>query len=116
IYDITCSGLYAALGSGTDTPTVGIPADSGNTRFAVYAGNIYSNQYQVILTSNAHFYVGLVNTASKTATWSRFYNTLNKPNANDVSAIPVEVVGVINDNMRISSANKTGWWRVAVSN
>lgn len=116
IYDITCSGLYAALGSGTDTPTTGVPADSGNTKFVVYAGNIYSNQYLVTLTSNIYFYVGLVNTASKTATWSRFYNTLNKPTANDVSAIPVEVVGVINDNMKISSANKTGWWRVAVSN
>lgn len=116
IYDITCSGEYNAMGSGTASPTVGIPADSGNTRFTVYAGNIYSNQYQVILTSNAHFYVGLVNTASKTATWTRFYNTLNKPNANDVSAIPVDIVGVINDNKTIASANKTGWWRVAVSN
>lgn len=116
IYDISCSGVYAALGSGTDTPTTGIPADSGNAKFAVYAGNIYSNSYLVTLTSNVYFYVGLVNTASKTATWSRFYNTLNKPTANDVSAIPVEVVGVINDNMKISSANKTGWWRVAVSN
>ncbi|WP_410735594.1 phage tail-collar fiber domain-containing protein [Citrobacter koseri] len=34
----------------------------------------------------------------------------------DVSAMPVEVVGVINDNKTIASANKTGWWRVAVSN
>ncbi|WP_147293798.1 hypothetical protein [Citrobacter koseri] len=30
--------------------------------------------------------------------------------------IPVEIVGVINDNKTIASANKTGWWRVAVSN
>ncbi|HAT7566277.1 TPA: phage tail protein [Citrobacter koseri] len=34
----------------------------------------------------------------------------------DVSAMPVEIVGVINDNKTIASANKTGWWRVAVSN
>ncbi|MDU4402884.1 MAG: phage tail protein, partial [Citrobacter koseri] len=36
--------------------------------------------------------------------------------ADDVDAIPVEIVGVINDNKTIASANKTGWWRVAVSN
>ena len=89
IYDITCSGEYNAMGSGTTSPTVGIPADSGNTRFAVYAGNIYSNQYLVTLTSNVHFYVGLVKTAEKIAVWSKFYNTLNKPNAGDVGALPI---------------------------
>ncbi|WP_410735102.1 hypothetical protein [Citrobacter koseri] len=39
-----------------------------------------------------------------------------KPTYSDVDAIPVEIVGVINDNKTIASANKTGWWRVAVSN
>ncbi|WP_232623395.1 phage tail-collar fiber domain-containing protein [Citrobacter koseri] len=88
IYDIKCAGFYNALGSGTDNPTTGIPDNSGNTRFGVSAVNIYSNQYLVTLTSNVHFYVGLVNTASKTSTWSKFYNTLNKPTAADVSAVP----------------------------
>ncbi|MEB2773284.1 phage tail protein [Citrobacter koseri] len=88
IYDIKCAGFYNALGSGTDNPTTGIPDNSGNTRFGVSAVNIYSNQYLVTLTSNVHFYVGLVNTASKTSTWSKFYNTLNKPTAADVGAVP----------------------------
>ncbi|HCR9769344.1 TPA: hypothetical protein OPR09_003611 [Citrobacter koseri] len=34
----------------------------------------------------------------------------------DVGAVPVEVRGVIRDNMTIASANKTGWYRVAVVN
>ncbi len=88
IYDIPCSGEYNAFGSGTDSPTVGIPDDSGNTRFAVYAGNVYASQYLVTLTSNVHFYVGFVHTANKTVAWSKFYNTSNKPSASDVGALP----------------------------
>ncbi|CDZ82768.1 Phage T4 tail fibre [Citrobacter koseri] len=102
IYDITCSGEYNAMGSGTTSPTTGIPADSGNTRFAVYAGNIYSNQYLVTLTSNVHFYVGLVNTANKTATWSKFYNTFNKPSAPDVDAVSASNGGVFNKFVRFN--------------
>lgn len=102
IYDITCSGEYNAMGSGTTSPTVGIPADSGNTRFAVYAGNIYNNQYLVTLTSNVHFYVGLVNTANKTATWSKFYNTFNKPSASDVDAVSASNGGVFNKFVRFN--------------
>ena len=89
IYDIKCAGFYNALGSGADNPTTGIPDNSGNTRFGVSAVNIYSNQYLVTLTSNVHFYVGLVKTAEKIAVWSKFYNTLNKPNAGDVGALPI---------------------------
>ncbi|MDM3027485.1 hypothetical protein OGX80_21990 [Citrobacter sp. CK194] len=102
IYDITCSGEYNAMGSGTTSPTVGIPADSGNTRFAVYAGNIYSNQYLVTLTSNVHFYVGLVNTANKTATWSKFYNTLYKPTSSDVDAVSASNGGVFSKFVRFN--------------
>lgn len=102
IYDITCSGEYNAMGSGTTSPTTGIPADSGNTRFAVYAGNIYSNQYLVTLTSNVHFYVGLVNTANKTATWSKFYNTLYKPTASDVDAVSASNGGVFSKFVRFN--------------
>ncbi|BDG83500.1 tail fiber protein [Citrobacter koseri] len=102
IYDITCSGEYNAMGSGTTSPTTGIPADSGNTRFAVYAGNIYSNQYLVTLTSNVHFYVGLVNTANKTATWSKFYNTFNKPSAPDVDAVSASNGGVFSKFVRFN--------------
>ncbi|MBJ8950929.1 hypothetical protein I5433_21735 [Citrobacter koseri] len=90
------------MGSGTTSPTVGIPADSGNTRFAVYAGNIYSNQYLVTLTSNVHFYVGLVNTANKTATWSKFYNTFNKPSAPDVDAVSASNGGVFSKFVRFN--------------
>lgn len=89
IYDIECSGEYNALGDGADNPTEGVPAGSGNTRFAVSVGNIYANQYLVTLTSNVHFYVGVVDTAKKTSTWSKFYNTLNKPSASDVGAMPL---------------------------
>lgn len=102
IYDITCSGEYNAMGSGTTSPTTGIPADSGNTRFAVYAGNIYSNQYLVTLTSNVHFYVGLVNTAAKTSTWSKFYNTLYKPTASDVDAVSASNGGVFSKFVRFN--------------
>lgn len=102
IYDITCSGEYNAMGSGTTSPTVGIPADSGNTRFAVYAGNIYGNQYLVTLTSNVHFYVGLVNTAAKTSTWSKFYNTLSKPSASDVDAVSASNGGVFSKFVRFN--------------
>lgn len=94
IYDIKCSGFYNALGNGTSAPTAGIPGDSGNTSFSVSAGNIYGNQYLVTLTSNVHFYVGLVNTAEKTSTWSKFYNTLNKPAATDVDAVSASQGGI----------------------
>lgn len=46
------------------------------------------------------------------------YDLLNDVvlSADDVGAVPVEVRGVIRDNMKIASANKTGWYRVAVAN
>ena len=116
IYDIKCSGEYNALGDGTSTPTTGVPEGSGNTRFAVSVGNIYANQYLVTLTSNVHFYVGIVNTATKTATWSKFYNTLNKPSATDVGAMPSAKVGSIADNGSMADAKTNGWYQVAVPN
>lgn len=115
IYDIKCSGEYNALGDGASTPTTGIPAGVGNTRFAVSAGNIFSNQYLVTLTSNVHFYVGVVDTAKKTSTWSKFYNTSNKPSANDVGAIPTAIVGSISNNGSMANAKINGWWQIAVS-
>ncbi|MEZ2602853.1 hypothetical protein ACBP87_12410, partial [Kluyvera intermedia] len=115
IYDISCSGGYNALGDGADNPTEGAPAGSGNTRFAVSAGNIYPNQYLVTLTSNPYFYVGLVNTAEKTVSWSRFYNTSYKPTATDVGAIPSNIVGQIKDDGSIANAKANGWWQVSVS-
>lgn len=115
IYDIKCSGEYNALGDGASTPTTGIPAGSGNTRFAVSVGNVFQNQYLVTLASNVHFYVGFVDTAKKTATWSKFYNTLNKPDADDVGAVPSKLRGVIRDGDTMAAANVTGWWQVAVT-
>ncbi|MEZ2603349.1 hypothetical protein ACBP87_14930, partial [Kluyvera intermedia] len=115
IYDIKCSGEYNALGDGTSTPTTGVPSGSGNTRFAVSAGNIYPNQYLVTLTGNVHFYVGVVDTENKTSTWSTFYNTLNKPSANDVGAIPAATVGSISNNGSMANAKINGWWQVSVS-
>lgn len=35
---------------------------------------------------------------------------------NDVGAIPVEVHGIIRDSQTMASANKPGWWQVAVPN
>lgn len=115
IYDIKCSGEYNALGDGTSTPTTGIPEGSGNTRFAVSAGNIYGNQYLVTLTSNVHFYVGLVNTSDKTSNWSQFYNTLNKPSASDTGAIPANIIGNITNNGSMADAKTNGWWQITVA-
>lgn len=88
IYDIKCSGVYNALGKGSSSPAEGMPDDSGNTRYAVLAANVYSNQYWVTLISNNEFYVGNVDTSGKTALWRRFYNTNYKPTAGDVGALP----------------------------
>lgn len=89
IYDIKCSGVYNALGKGAANPAEGMPDDSGNTRYAVFAANVYANQYWITLVSNREYYVGNVNTANKTAAWFRFYNTGYKPSAGDVGALPI---------------------------
>lgn len=87
IFDIACSGMYAALGKGSTTPTEGMPDDSGNTRYGVLAANIYTDQYWVTLISNREYYVGNVNTANRSVTWYRFYNTAYKPTAADTNAV-----------------------------
>jgi hypothetical protein len=87
IFDITSSNIYAALGAGADSPTVGLPANSGNTRFAVFATLIYTGQYWVTLISRDQNYTGMVNTALKSVTWTQVYNTANKPTASDVDAV-----------------------------
>ncbi|EOZ4638842.1 hypothetical protein ACQRKX_001789 [Enterobacter cloacae] len=89
IYDIKCSGVYNALGKGNSSPAEGMPDDSGNTRYAVLAANVYSNLYWVTLISNNEFYVGNVDISAKTALWRRFYNTNYKPTAGDVGALPI---------------------------
>ncbi|MEA5217490.1 phage tail-collar fiber domain-containing protein [Enterobacter cloacae] len=87
IYDIKCSGIYNALGNGSSNPAEGMPDDSGNTRYSVFATNVYTNQYWITLVSNVEFYVGNVNTANKTSVWYRFYNKAYKPTAGDVGAV-----------------------------
>ncbi|NTZ40651.1 hypothetical protein EXW94_23850 [Enterobacter sp. JMULE2] len=87
IFDIACSGMYAALGKGATTPTEGMPDDSGNTRYGVLAANIYTDQYWVTLISNREYYVGNVNAANRSVTWYRFYNTACKPTAADTNAV-----------------------------
>ncbi|WP_080468948.1 phage tail-collar fiber domain-containing protein [Enterobacter cloacae] len=87
IFDITSSNVYAAMGAGTSVPTSGMPENSGNTRFAVFATMVYAGQYWVTLISRDQNYTGLVNTASKSASWTQVFNTANKPTASDVDAV-----------------------------
>lgn len=87
IFDIASSNVYAALGAGSSTPTGGMPDNTGNTRFAVFATMIYAGQYWVTIISRDQNYTGLVNTSLKSATWSQVYNTANKPSASDVDAV-----------------------------
>ncbi|HAS1236735.1 phage tail-collar fiber domain-containing protein [Enterobacter cloacae] len=87
IFDIKSSNLHAALGSGAQDATAGMPENSGNTRFAVLATLVYTGQFWVTLISRDQNYTGLVNTTQKTVTWTQVYNTANKPAASDVDAV-----------------------------
>ncbi|MEZ0532657.1 phage tail protein [Enterobacter sp. KB-221C9] len=87
IFDIKTSNLHAALGRGSQDATTGMPENSGNTRFAVFATQIYSGQFWVTLISRDQNYTGLVNTSQKTVAWTQVYNTANKPSAGDVDAV-----------------------------
>ncbi|MGS4679600.1 phage tail protein [Enterobacter soli] len=87
IYDLTVTDVLTALGAGASSPTVGMPANSGNTRFTVYATQIYDGQFWVMLVSRDQNYTGQVNTTNKTVNWQQFYNTSNKPAAADVDAV-----------------------------
>ncbi|PHM39809.1 tail protein [Xenorhabdus mauleonii] len=88
IYDITCTRLYRALGQASAAPTEGMPENSGNIMFSVLALNIYAGQYWVTLTSTNQFYVGMVNTDSKTVSWVQHYSPTFKPSAADIGAQP----------------------------
>lgn len=88
IYDITCTGIYNVMGKGTQSPTEGVPADSGNTRYSAFALNIYAGQYWVALFSSTEFYIGQVKTTDNTSSWSRYYNTSFKQTAADTGAMP----------------------------
>ncbi|KDF47175.1 phage tail protein [Enterobacter kobei] len=87
IYDIASSNIYSALGVGASTPTTGMPENSSNSRFAVFATMVYSGQYWVTLISRDQNYTGLVNTSLKSVSWTQVYNTANKPTASDVDAV-----------------------------
>ncbi|MFP2469511.1 phage tail protein [Pseudescherichia vulneris] len=89
IYDIKCSALYSVMGAGTESPAQGMPANSGNTRFALQAYSIYAGQYWVFLTGRDQSYMGLVNVTDKTVSWIQFYTEANKPKASDVGALPL---------------------------
>ncbi|HHA2249932.1 TPA: hypothetical protein ACOEHG_004874 [Enterobacter ludwigii] len=101
IFDIACSGAYNALGKGNETPTAGVPDDSGNTRYAVLATNIYASLYWVTLISNKEYYVGNVDVSKKTAVWERFYCTGYKPTAADTGALPL-TGGKLTGNLEIN--------------
>ncbi|WP_204247291.1 hypothetical protein [Enterobacter ludwigii] len=101
IFDIACSGAYNALGKGNETPTAGVPDDSGNTRYAVLATNIYASLYWVALISNKEYYVGNVDVSKKTAVWERFYCTGYKPTAADTGALPL-TGGKLTGNLEIN--------------
>lgn len=90
IFDIACSGVYNALGKGNETPTEGVPDDSGNTRYAVLATNVYASLYWVTLISNKEYYVGNVDVSKRTAAWNRFYCTGYKQTAADTGAMPLD--------------------------
>lgn len=87
IFDITCERTYAALGIGSETPTEGMPDNSGNTRFTACALNVYKNVYWVFLISSKQSYSGMLDTSGKTISWNQFYNTDFKPTAADTNAI-----------------------------
>lgn len=90
IFDIACTGKYTALGAGAgSSATEGMPANSGNTRFSVEADNVYTGQYWVVLRSTSQTYTGLLNTSTKTITWSQLYTTSFKPTAGDTGALPI---------------------------
>ncbi|MGJ3448632.1 gp53-like domain-containing protein [Enterobacter sp. PTB] len=101
IFDIACSGAYNALGKGNETPTAGVPDDSGNTRYAVLATNIYASLYWVALISNKEYYVGNVDVSKKTAVWERFYCSGYKPTAADTGALPL-TGGKLTGNLEIN--------------
>lgn len=96
IFDIKSSNLHAALGSGAQDATAGMPENSGNTRFAVLATLVYTGQFWVTLISRDQNYTGLVNTTQKTVTWTQVYNTANKPAASDVDAVSASDGGAFN--------------------
>lgn len=87
LFDIQCSAMYSALGAGSATATEGMPENSGNTRFIVMATNVYVDQFWITLISRDEFYTGLLNTSNKTVSWTKYYNTANKPAASDVDAV-----------------------------
>lgn len=103
IFNITCTGRYSALGLGAgSSATQGMPANSGNTRFSVDVDSIYTNQYWVTLRSSSQTYTGMVNTESKTASWTQYYTDSNKPAASDVDAVSATQGGVFQRQVQFS--------------
>nr|WP_241213690.1 hypothetical protein [Enterobacter ludwigii] len=101
-----------------------MPANSGNTRFSVDVDSIYTNQYWVTLRSSNECYVGLVNTSTKTATWSQLYSTAFKPKPADINAVdkggdtmtgPLKVNGEVQattaNGFRIAYGGYGAFWR-----
>lgn len=103
IYDLTVTDVLTALGAGASSPTVGMPANSGNTRFTVYANQIYDGQFWVMLVSRDQNYTGMVSTTSKTVNWQQFYNTAYKPAAADVDAVSASQGGTFAKEVRFSA-------------
>ena len=106
IYDLTATDVLTALGAGASSPTVGMPANSGNTRFTVYATQIYDGQFWVMLVSRDQNYTGQVNTTNKTVNWQQFYNTANKPAAADVDAVSASQGGTFAKEVAFSGGVK----------
>lgn len=116
IFDIACSGVYNALGNGNQTPTEGVPDDSGNTRYAVLATNVYASLYWVTLISNKEYYVGNVDVSKRTAVWNRFYCTGYKQTAAEVGAMPLITTNLSADLNTLGKAADAGIYQQQANN
>lgn len=112
IFDLKCSGKFKAYGAAYQSPTEGMPANSGNTFFGVDATNIYAGQYWVELISINQLYVGMVNLSNKTVSWVQYYSPQFKPTPADIGALALSggtLTGPVTLNQGLTSKGRIAW-------
>ena len=112
IFDLKCSGKFKAYGAAYQSPSEGMPANSGNTFFGVDATNIYTGQYWVELISTNQLYVGMVNLTNKTVSWVQYYSPQYKPTPADIGALALSggtLTGPVTLNQGLTSKGRIAW-------
>lgn len=85
---------------------------------------IFTYSGDTMFTLQVEYSTGIVsataaNNASLTADQVKvntLYGTENKPSPDDVLSVPQTIRGTISNGGKFASANKTGWWTVAIDN